>query len=242
MHPFLVIIKINPSLYSKDPQSSKLGQKIIEYSVLLIDEIGLDHFTFKKLAKKINSAEASIYRYFENKHQLFVYLLNWYWEWMIIRIELNTLNLNSSAEKLKVALDVIVDTAQKNTAVEFVDEEILHRIVVTEGSKGYRHKYVDDENKEGYFLAYKRLCKKISDIILENNPDFQYPRALASMLIESANNNIYFAKHLPRLTDIKNKSESELSNEIKNLINFFAYGIIHSDMLIKHQHSDVKSS
>lgn len=235
MYPFLVNIKINPSLHSKDPQSSSLGQKIIKHSVLLFDEIGLDQFTFKKLAKAINSTEASIYRYFENKHQLFVYLLNWYWEWMIIRVELNTLNVKGPAERLKIALDVIVDTAKKNTAIEFVDEEVLHRVVVAEGSKGYRHKYVDNENKEGFFLAYKRLCKKIANIILENNPTFPYPRALASMLIESANNNIYFTKHLPRLTDIQYENETKLSSDIKNLIHFFAYGIINSKMLIDNK-------
>ena len=87
MAPVKINLEINPKLYLKDPQHTQLGRNIIEHSVLMIDEIGLDHFTFKKLAVTISSTEASIYRYFENKHNLFVYLLNWYWEWMIVRID-----------------------------------------------------------------------------------------------------------------------------------------------------------
>ena len=230
MKPLVVNLKINPNLYNKDPQQTDLGKKIIEYSVLLIDEIGLEQFTFKKLAEAISSTEASIYRYFENKHQLFVYLLNWYWEWMIVRIDLNTLNIKSAAERLAIALGVIVDTAKRNTAIEFVDEEALHRIVVTEGAKGYHHKLVDQENKEGFFLSYKRLSQKIAELIKEINPNFPYPRALASMMIETGNNNLYFARHLPRLTDLDGQAET-LPEQVKEMLEFFTFGLLHSSMV-----------
>ena len=36
-------------IFIKDPESSELGKRIIEHSILLIDEIGFDSFTFKKL-------------------------------------------------------------------------------------------------------------------------------------------------------------------------------------------------
>jgi AcrR family transcriptional regulator len=230
MKPLVVHLTINPNLYHKDPQKTDLGKKIIEHSVLLIDEIGLDQFTFKKLAEIIGSTEASIYRYFENKHQLFVYLLNWYWEWMIIRIDLNTLNIKSPIERLTISLGVIVDTAKRNTAIEFVDEEVLHRIVVTEGAKGYHHKLVDEENRDGFFLSYKNLCGKIADMILEINGKFPYPRALASMLVETANNNLYFAQHLPRLTDLDGQNE-KLSAQLKQMLEFFTIGLLHSSKI-----------
>ena len=67
-------IQVNEKLYVKDPETSDLGKKIIENSILLIDEIGIEHFTFKKLGERIGSNESSIYRYFENKHKLVVYL------------------------------------------------------------------------------------------------------------------------------------------------------------------------
>lgn len=227
MKPFFVQIDINPNLFSKDPQKTKLGRKIIEHSVLLIDRIGLEKFTFKKLAEDISSAEASIYRYFENKHHLFVYLLNWYWEWMIARIELNTLNLTNPSTRLQVALGIIVDTANKNMAIEFVDEEVLHKIVVREGAKAYHHKLVDEDNEDGFFLAYKRLCNLVAEIIVKVNSDFPYPRALASTLIETANNNLYFARHLPRLTDLKvDHNGQDLNEQVKEMLELFCFGLI----------------
>ena len=225
MSPLVIHLKINPNLYNKDPQRTNLGKRIIEHSVLLIDELGLEQFTFKKLAEAIGSTEASIYRYFHNKHQLLVYLLNWYWEWMMVRIDFNTINITNPIEKLRIVLGIIVDTAHRNTEIEFVDEEALHRIVVQEGTKGYHTKMVDAENQEGFFLAYKALCGKIAKLFLEINPDFPYPRALASMLVETANNNLYFAKHLPRLTDINGK-DPEHADLVKEMLQFFTFGLL----------------
>lgn len=236
MKPFFVQLEINPNLYLNDPQKTKLGRKIIEQSVLLIDKIGLEQFNFKKLAETISSSEASVYRYFENKHHLFVYLLNWYWEWMIARIDLNTLNIIDPNDRLKVALGIIVDTANKNMAIEFVDEEILHKIVVREGAKAYHHKLVDEDNEDGFFLAYKRLCKNIANIIIEVKEDFPYPKALASTLIETANNNLYFARHLPRLTDLEAKENGQTLNErVKDMLEFFCFGLIHKEVKSKRE-------
>ncbi len=227
MNNLIINIKVHEGLYLIDPQTTKLGRRIIEHSVRMIDEMGMECFTFGKLSKEINSAEPSIYRYFENKHQLFVYLLNWYWEWVAARINLNTMNIESAAKRLKIVLDVIADSAKKNSSIEFVDEEALHRIVVQEGAKAYHHKKVDANNKEGFFLAYKQLCEKIADLVLEINPNFPYPRSLASTLVETANNNLYFAQHLPRLTDVKDE-ENRLSQSVKDLLEYFCFGIIYA--------------
>ncbi len=230
MRSFFVQLDINSNLFLKDPQQTKLGRNIIEHSVLLIDEIGLEQFTFKKLAAIIPSSEASIYRYFENKHHLFVYLLNWYWEWMIARIELNTLNIKDPSVKLEVALDIIVDTANKNMTFEFVDENILHKIVVREGAKAYHHRLVDEDNEDGFFLAYKRLCNNIASIITEITEDFPYPRALASTLVETANNSLYYARHLPRLTDLSgDQDDQNLNMQVKKMLEFFCFGLIHNN-------------
>ncbi|MEN9326751.1 MAG: hypothetical protein RI943_1172, partial [Bacteroidota bacterium] len=61
-----IIISVNDKLYVKNPETSDLGKKIIEHSIVLINEIGFENFTFKKLGEKINSNESSIYRYFES--------------------------------------------------------------------------------------------------------------------------------------------------------------------------------
>jgi len=56
-------IQINSSIFLKNPETSDLGEKILSGSVEMIFEIGFEQFNFKKLAKKIGSTEASVYRY-----------------------------------------------------------------------------------------------------------------------------------------------------------------------------------
>ena len=216
MSHLTIHINIHPNLYAKDPQQTDLGRNIIERSVLLIDDVGLEQFTFRKLAKAIDSTEASVYRYFDNKHQLFVYLLNWYWEWVIARIDFNTINIESPSKRLKIVLGVIVDSANRNMDIPFVDEEVLHRIVVREGTKGYHHKTVETDNQGGFFLSYKLLCEKIATLILEINPNFPYPRSFANTIIETANSNLFNAKHLPRLSDLNGNAADFSQN--RNLL------------------------
>ena len=86
MENLKINIEINPELYSKNPDSSELGQKIISKSIELIHKIGFEAFTFKKLGAAIQSPESSIYRYFDNKHTLLIYLSSWYWTWTEYRL------------------------------------------------------------------------------------------------------------------------------------------------------------
>lgn len=214
-------IQLNPNLYLRSPQETKLGKKIIEFSIILIEELGFEKFTFKKLATKIDSTEASIYRYFQNKHKLLIYLVAWYWSWLKFQVDYNTMNIVDVDKKIKIALSILVESSRKNPAIQYVDENLLHKIVVSESSKAYHTKTVDAENKEGYFSTYKELCECISTILLEKKPDYLYPHTLASSLIEMANNNIYFAEHLPSLTDV-NIKEGNLE-DIKRLLEHFAF-------------------
>ena len=211
--------KLNDKLFLRDPLQTKLGRKIIEQSIILIDELGFEKFTFKKLAEKIQSTEASVYRYYENKHKLLLYLVSWYWEWMKFQIENNTKDLDSPVKILSVTLASIVESSLSNPSFEFVDENKLHRIVISEAVKAYHSKDVDEENRLGLFLTYKSLCKAIAKNINNVNPDFPYAHTLASTLIEMTNNNIYFAEHLPTLTDIKLKDGN--LDEVKKLLEVF---------------------
>ncbi|MBK7871058.1 MAG: TetR family transcriptional regulator [Saprospiraceae bacterium] len=224
MQLLAIELDVNEKLCIRNPQRTDLGRKILKNSILLLDEIGFERFTFKKLAQQMDSTEASIYRYFESKHLLLLYLLNWYWEWIKFRISLRLMNIREPQEKLRAVISTIVDTAKRNAKVDFIDEDILHSIVVVEGTKAYHNKEVDEQNKEGFFLSYKSLCQKIADILLEINPLFPYPRAMASNLLEMANNHIYFAQHLPRLTDIKN--DSNVMQKVEDLLLFFAFKLI----------------
>lgn len=221
-----VAIQIRPNkrLYLRDPQDTKLGRNIIKYSILLIDEIGFEQFTFKKLAERIQSTEASIYRYFENKHNLLTYLVAWYWEWVGFQIDFNTMNIADAEEKLRIAIRSLVEASMENPAVDFVNESVLHRVVIDEGTKAYHTKQVDAENKDGFFLKYKSLVQKIADLVLAVNPDFPYAKALASNVFEMTNNQIYFAKHLPGLTDIKIKSD-DLA-QVREMMEYFVFRLV----------------
>ena len=165
-----ITLRINESIYLRDPQQTDLGKSILKNGIILIYELGLERFNFKKLAERIGSTEASIYRYFENKHKLLIYLINWYWEWMAFRIDFFTNNVDQPEERLRRALMAIVDTSKRNTSIEFIDEDILHRILVSEGTKAYHSKEVDADNQSGYFLSYKSLVEKLISLFLEINP------------------------------------------------------------------------
>ena len=217
-------ITLNERLYVRDPQETLLGKKIIKHSILLIDEIGFEAFTFKKLAHRMHSTEASVYRYFENKHMLLLFLVSWFWEWVNYLIDINSKNITDPKQKLTIIISTMVFASKENPSIEYVNESVLHRIIIAEGAKTYHTKLVDSENKEGLFRNYKNLVDKVSSVILAIKPDFQYPRALASNLFEMANNHIYFGKHLPRLTDVS--VEEEDFDEVESMLEYFAFTML----------------
>lgn len=212
-------MSLNEGLYLKEPQDSKLGRNIIKHSILMIDEFGFECFNFKKLAQEINSTETSIYRYFENKHLLLLFLVNWYWEWVSYLIKINTMNVDAPKKRLQIIIHSFVAASKDNPGVVYVNESKLHNIVISEGMKAYHTKEVDEENSKGFFKSYKTLAKSVSNVISEINPKFKYPFALATNLFEMSNNQIYFAKHLPKLTDIS--IEKDEISEVEDMLNYF---------------------
>lgn len=197
-----IAIKINPKVFKKNPLSSELGENILRQGVDLIDELGFEKFTFRKLARKINSTEASIYRYFENKHNLLAYLTMWYWSWTEYRVLFNTLNIESPQIRLRRAIKCLTEEITEDKDVQQINEAKLHQIVIMESSKVYMCKTVASDNESGFFRVYKTLVQRVADIILEIKPEFKYPHMLVSTIIEGAHHQRFFADHLPRLTDI----------------------------------------
>ncbi len=215
---------LNEQLFIKDPAESDLGRRIIEHSILLFNKLGYEKFTFKKLAIEINSTEASVYRYFENKHHLLLYLVSWYYEWINYLIYANLINVTEPKKRMQVIIQNIVEASIQNPLIDYVNESLLHKIVVAEGTKAYHSIDVDEENKYGYFRSYKTLVKFIADEIGKYKPDFSYPKSLASNMIEMANNQGYFADHLPALTDVK-KGE-KCNRQLVKMINYFVFKIL----------------
>lgn len=204
MNTYLSNIKleINKSIFLKDPDSSELGKRIITGSISLIAEIGFERFTFKKLALEINSTEASVYRYFESKHNLLVYLVVWYWRWMEYRLVFGTNNIEDNLIRLKKAIRILTEDIQEDSNFTHINEVLLNEIVIQNASKIYFIKDVEKENKEGFYLPFKELVERVSQLILECNKDFMYPHMLVTSMLEGARHQRFFAANLPNLTDV----------------------------------------
>jgi len=203
-----VHIDVSKELFLRNPDSSELGKRIITGSIDLINELGFELFTFKKLGERIGSPESSIYRYFENKNGLLIYLVAWYWSWVDYKLAFAITNITAPKEKLKRAIDVLVQPVLVDYSILHVNETMLSEIIIKESVKAYHTKEVDDQNKKGCFSQYKYVVKRVSDIILEVNPTFEYPHMLVSTIIEGAHQQRYFADHLPALTNVKQNHDA----------------------------------
>lgn len=194
-------INIPTSVYIKDPESSVLGKRIIEHSICLIDEIGIEAFTFKKLGEAIGSNESSIYRYFENKYKLLMYLCSWYWGWLEYQVVIGSFSLKDPLEKLECAIEIISREVVEDSNFTFVDERALNRIMINENSKSFLTKQVDLENKEGSFESYKRLVSRIWEMIEAVAPNYKHPKTLASTIVETALYQHFLREHFKNITD-----------------------------------------
>jgi AcrR family transcriptional regulator len=194
-------IQVNDKIYVKDPETSSLGRKIIQESILLMDEIGFENFTFKKLGERIGSNESSIYRYFESKHKLLVYLSSWYWSWIEYRLVFETNNIENPYDKLNKAITVVTQKIEDDSQTEHINESILNKIIITEFTKTMMTKEVDNENKEGFFLIYKRVVNRLVAMIEVVNPQYAYSKSLASTIVEGALHQHFLKNHLKTITN-----------------------------------------
>ncbi len=212
-------INMNEKLFLRDPEQSELGKKIILHSIHLIHKNGFEAFTFKKLALVIGTTEAGIYRYFENKHRLLIYLTAWYWSWLEYQVTFQINNIDDPIFKLKTVIKLLATSLENDNNTLYVDESILHQIIITEGTKAYLTKRVSEDNKDHLFKPYKDLCAVIGNMILECNPNYKYPKSLASTIIEMAHFQNFFMNNLPSLTDFgQEKNETEIVSFLEDLV------------------------
>ncbi len=196
-----ITVAVNEKLYVKNPETSTLGKKIIEQSIILIDEIGFDNFTFKKLGERIGSNESSLYRYFENKHKLLLYLSSWYWGWIEYKMVFGTNNIVNPFEKLQKAIAIVTEKVEDDSETKHINEAILNKIIVLEFTKTMLTKEVDEENKIGFFLIYKQVINRIIAMIKEVNSDYPFAKSLASSIVEGALHQHFLKQHLTTITD-----------------------------------------
>ncbi|MBK8347777.1 MAG: TetR/AcrR family transcriptional regulator [Saprospiraceae bacterium] len=190
---------VNTDIYIKDPESSQIGQSILKDGLELIDELGFEDFTFRKLGVRIGTTEATIYRYFENKHKLLLYFTSWYWCWIEYQLVLKNTNIHDPSQRLNNAIKILA-TLDDYTQTS-LNLPKLFNIICRESSKSYLTINVRDLNSYGVFYNYKKIVSVLSDLITEINPDYPYPHMLITTIIEGIHHQIYFADHLPGLTD-----------------------------------------
>ncbi len=216
---------LSEELFIKDPQQSVFGQKILKHSIECMHQLGFESFNFKVLAQSMGSAEASIYRYFENKQKLLSYLCCWYWEWVHYLIDMHTINISDPKQLLEIAIHELIYASKESSLTEYINENMLNQLVVMEGLKSLHFNNVDVQNEKGAFTTQKNLVGKISSFIQKVNPSFKYSNSLASTLIDMSLDQIYYASHLPKLSSISGKNQLK---ELENMANEFAFAILNA--------------
>ena len=201
----------------RNPQAIQLGQRIIEGSILLINELGFEQFTFKKLALSVGTTEASVYRYFASKQKLLLYLINWYWGRLECRLLLQTQGGNPK-ERLTKALELLL--VPQASSLSFTNEKRLQRIVIHEASKVFLTKAVDADHQTGFHRIYSQIVHYISDLVRAYHPKCKYPEMLVTTLLEGSLQQRFFGHHLPEVT---NASEQEDAVAVFYTQLFFSY-------------------
>ena len=216
-------IKMNEKLFLRNPEESVLGKKIVKQGVALINKIGFENFTFKKLALEINTTEASIYRYFENKHRLLVYVITWYYSFLEYKVVFSLNNVSDPEIKLHSFIKLISEEpVGANGTFEFLSETETYKLVIWEGSKTYLSRNIGKDNKDRLFKPYKDLCERFASMIKEYNPKYKYPHSLASSLMEISHTQSFFKQNLPALTDFPNENSSRKLTDFVTTILFSA--------------------
>jgi len=215
-----ISISVHPNTFLRDPKETTLGKKIIKHGIDVLSETGFQCFNFKQLAKQMQSTEASVYRYFENKHMLLVYLSSWYWDYLNYLIEIDTRNITDPQKKLSIAIRTIVNGSTADSPVEYIDQKKLHTIIVEHFFKAMFNKTISTEEKENLFANYRNLNSNLTEIVKAVNPTFKYPCALASTIIKMSIDHSYYADQICSLTEITNCIHTK-KDQIEEMIRHF---------------------
>jgi AcrR family transcriptional regulator len=213
-----VRIKMNEKLYLRNPEDSVIGKRIVSQGIILINRLGFEDFTFKKLAREIDTTEATIYRYFENKHRLLVYLTTWYWSFLEYKVLFSLNNISDPQTKLKTIITLLVTEPDKNQKSDYITESEAYNLVKWESSKAYLTRSVTKDNKDRLFKPYKDLCARIAAIMKEYNPKYKHSYFLASTLLEMSHAQKFFMENLPALTDATQPDERKLIQFLEHLV------------------------
>ncbi len=117
---------------------SERQEQIIEESINLIAEKGIQGFTIKNLSKAIGISEPGIYRHFENKTQILLTILDGFTEMAEMLSGLISNNKLSAVQKISFMFNKMVERFEETPSLVsvifseeiFKNEEVLKRKII----------------------------------------------------------------------------------------------------------------
>ena len=200
------LIEPDPGLALRDV-NSPTGGRILHEGIVLMDELGLEAFTFKKLAERIGSTEVTVYNYFANKQRLLQYYYQVYWLWLAMHCEQEGRQLKDPYARLCGDIRVLCGLWSTAHRAGQFDPQLLRKLVVNEGAKSFLHKNVDSDNELMLFKPYKDLCGHIASEVKACAPRLRTARSFATTLVEMSHSLEFAMEHLPALTELSTKQD-----------------------------------
>ena len=198
-------LRPDAGLYLKDPEATDLGLSMLGEGVELMNEIGLEAFTFRKLAARIGCTEVSLYKYFPNKQRLLQYYFQLYWLWLRQVCGRQVELASDPKEALSSNVRAICGIWPRPVPVPQLPPKALRRLLIDEGMKSYLHKNVDEDNARRLFLPYKALSAFLAERLVACRSDVPMPRSFATTIIEMAHSLPFAMEHLPSLTELSQR-------------------------------------
>jgi ribosomal protein S7 len=113
----------------------------------------------------------------------------------------STNNIENPIEKLRKAIAIVTEKIEDDSSTEHINESLLNKIIIAEFTKTLLTKEVDEENKEGFFLIYKRVINRLVQMIEAVNSDYTFSKSLASSIVEGALHQHFLKNHLKTITN-----------------------------------------
>lgn len=173
----------------------------------MMNGIGLEAFTFKKLAERMGSTEMTVYHYFANKQRLLQYYYQVYWLWLATYCQQEGRALKDPMERLRGDIRAICGLWPEDARAAQFDPRELRELVINEGSKSFLHKNVDSDNRLNLFKPYKDLCGHLASELKACSPRMRNARSFATTLVEMAHSLEFAMHHLPALTELSEKRD-----------------------------------
>lgn len=187
--------------------NSPMGKRILAMGIDLMLELGLEAFTFKKLAERMGSTELTVYHYFANKQRLLQYYFQLYWMWLHTYCVQEGRTLKDPRARLHGDVKALCGIWQADSMAAQINPAKLRALVIAEGSKSFQHKNVDADNQLKLFKPYKDLCGHVATELKACSPRMRSPRSFATTLVEMAHSLEFAMHHLPALTELSEKRD-----------------------------------